>query len=72
MSRKVQTQDQLRAENEELRARLEEAEDTLRAIRSGEVDALVVSGASGEQIFTLQGAEHIYRLLIEDMREGLG
>ena len=70
MPRKLQTQDQLLAENEDLRARLEEAEDTLRAIRSGEVDALVVSGAGGEQIFTLQGADHIYRLLIEDMREG--
>jgi two-component system sensor histidine kinase/response regulator len=70
MPRKAQTQDQLLAENEDLRARLEEAEDTLRAIRSGEVDALVVSGAGGEQIFTLQGADHIYRLLIEDMPEG--
>jgi PAS domain S-box-containing protein len=70
MPRKLQTQDQLLAENEDLRARLEEAEDTLRAIRSGEVDALVVSGAGGEQIFTLQGADRIYRLLIEDMREG--
>ena len=70
MPRKLQTQGQLLAENEDLRARLEEAEDTLRAIRSGEVDALVVSGAGGEQIFTLQGADRIYRLLIEDMREG--
>ncbi len=69
-SKKVRTQEQLLAENEDLRARLEEAVDTLRAIRSGEVDALVVSGASGEQVFTLQGADHIYRLLVEDMNEG--
>ena len=41
----------------ELRARLEVAEETLRAIRSGEVDALVVEGKSGTQIFTLQGTE---------------
>jgi PAS domain S-box-containing protein len=57
-------------ENADLRARLDEAEDTLRAIRSGEVDALVVSGMGGERIFTLNGAEHTYRILIEDMNEG--
>ena len=41
----------------ELRARLEEAEETLRAIRSGEVDALVVEGPAGHQIFSLNSAE---------------
>jgi len=50
-------EEQLRAENAELRARLEEAEDTLRAIRSGEVEALVVETADGPQIFTLQGLD---------------
>lgn len=45
----------LRAENAELRARLEEAEETLRAIRGGGVDALVVEGDAGPQLFTLQG-----------------
>ena len=49
---------------------MKEAEDTLSAIRSGEVDALVVSGVGGEQIFTLTGAERPYRMLIEDMNEG--
>lgn len=49
--------EKLRAANAELRARLEEAEETLRAIHSGEVDALVVQGDSGTQIFTLQGTE---------------
>jgi len=48
---------QLRAENAELRARLEEAEDTLRAIRSGEVDSLVVETDEGPQIFSLDAAE---------------
>jgi PAS domain S-box-containing protein len=64
------TQKQLAAENEDLRARLDEAEDTLRAIRNGEVDALIVSGVDGEQVFTLTGADRIYQLLIEDMSEG--
>jgi len=48
---------QLRAENVALRARLEEAEDTLRAIRCGEVEALVVETAEGPQVFTLQGLD---------------
>lgn len=58
------------AENQQLRARLEEAEETLRAIRSGEVDALVVSTPDGERLFTLQGADQSYRALVERMNEG--
>jgi PAS domain S-box-containing protein len=54
----------------ELRRRLEEAEETLRAIRSGEVDALVVEGAGGNRVFTLQGADLPYRALIEAMHQG--
>ena len=60
----------VRLELEELRQRLQEAEETLDAIRSGEVDALVVSGPSGEKVFTLEGAEHPYRVLVESMNEG--
>ncbi len=54
----------------ELRARLAEAEETLRAVRTGDVDTLVVAGKRGPQVFTLQGAEHAYRVLIESMNEG--
>ena len=54
----------------EVRARLAESEEALRAIRSGEVDTLVVAGKQGPQVFTLQGAEQAYRLLIESMNEG--
>jgi PAS domain S-box-containing protein len=61
---------ELEAENRELRLRLQEAEETLRAIQSGEVDALVVSTTEGEQVFTLQGADRSYRDLIEQMNEG--
>jgi PAS domain S-box-containing protein len=57
-------------ENTELQARLAEAEETLRAIRSGEVDALVVSTSEGNQIFTLQNADQPYRLLVEQMQQG--
>ncbi len=64
------TNRQLAAEVEALRSRLEEAEETLRAITNNEVDALVVQGAEGQQIFTLQGAEQPYRTLMETMSEG--
>ena len=54
----------------ELRVRLADAEETLRAIRAGEVDAVVVAGKQGPQVFTLEGAEHAYRKLIERINEG--
>ncbi len=54
----------------ELRARLVEAEEALRAIRTGEVDTVAVSGKQGRQVFTLKGAESSYRMLIESMNEG--
>src|SRR3954452_11997184 len=53
-----------------LQARLDEAEATLRAIRDGEVDAVVVQGAHGKQVYTLRSAEEPYRLLGERMQEG--
>ncbi len=59
-----------RATEEDLRARLTDAEDVLRAIRNGEVDAVVVAGGRGEQIYTLSGADRVYRQLIETMSEG--
>ncbi|MGB8356289.1 MAG: ATP-binding protein [Chthoniobacteraceae bacterium] len=54
----------------ELRVRLADAEETLRAIASGEVDSVVVGGKQGRQVFTLEGAEQAYRVLIESMNEG--
>ncbi len=62
--------EKLKTEIEELKSRLAEAEETLNAIRSGEVDALVASGPDGDQIFTLQGAEMPYRILVEEMNQG--
>ncbi len=57
-------------EIQELRERLAEAEETLRAIHQGSVDALVVRGPDGPQIFTLRGAQEPYRVLVERMNEG--
>src|SRR5207245_7894647 len=59
-----------RKDNERLRARLEELEETLRAIRSGEVDALVVETAGEDQVFTLKSADQTYRLMVEEMQKG--
>jgi PAS domain S-box-containing protein len=60
----------LEAELKATRLRLEEAEETLRAIRNNEVDALVIDGPQGQQVFTLEGAEQPYRTLMETMAEG--
>jgi PAS domain S-box-containing protein len=54
----------------ELVARLSEAEEALRAIRSGEVDAIVVNRQGEEKVFTLKGADHTYRVFVERMNEG--
>ncbi|MFL6274699.1 MAG: ATP-binding protein [Blastocatellia bacterium] len=53
MSLERQTHAAIRAENDELRRQLQEAEETLRAIRSGDVDALIV----GEQLYVLETAD---------------
>lgn len=59
-----------RSEIENLRQKLREATETLEAIQSGDVDAVVVSGDHGSQIYTLSGAEEPYRIFVEQMREG--
>ncbi len=64
------TKQELLDENADLRSRLEEAEETLQAIRRGEVDALLVSGPEGDRVFTLKGADHTYRILVETINEG--
>ena len=66
----TKTKEQLVTENEELHSRLAEAEEALAAIRSGEVDAIVVSGTKGEQVYSISSAETPYRTFIEEMNEG--
>lgn len=53
-----------------LKERLAEATEPLRAITHGEVDALIVNTPNGDRVFTLEGADKPYRLLIEQMNEG--
>lgn len=57
-------------ELERLQDRLREAQETLEAIRGGEVDAVVVSGPKGSQIYSLSSVEQPYRVYVERMQEG--
>jgi two-component system phosphate regulon sensor histidine kinase PhoR len=61
---------QLAAELAELKFQLEEANDTIEAIRTGMVDAFVVYGDQGHQLYTLKTADQTYRVLVEKMGEG--
>ena len=62
--------DSRRREMAALKRRLEEAEESLNAIRAGEVDALVIKGPLGDQVYTLKDADRPYRTIIENMGEG--
>jgi len=64
------TREDLEKELEELRMQLEEANDTIEAIRTGQVDALVVHSEDGHQLYTLKSADQTYRVFIEKMTEG--
>ncbi len=58
------------AEFVRLQDSLREAQETLEAIRGGEVDALVINGPTGEHIYSLTGADEPYRVYVERMQEG--
>lgn len=70
MSSRPKTRQRASDQISKLRLRLAELEETLRAIRGGEVDALVVSEGAANRVFTLQGAEHPYRVMVQAMNEG--
>jgi len=60
----------LRAELEQALSQVSELQSTLRAIRSGEIDGIVIDGPSGSRLFTLQSPDQPYRILAERMNEG--
>jgi two-component system, OmpR family, phosphate regulon sensor histidine kinase PhoR len=60
----------LLAEMQELQIQLQEAQDAIEAIRTGQVDALVVRNGHGHQLYTLKSADQTYRVFIEKMKEG--
>src|SRR5689334_21698074 len=54
----------------ELKNRLEETEEILRAIHQGKIDALLVTRSNGTQVVTLNDADFPYRRMVESMNEG--
>lgn len=58
---------ELEQQIEELRRQLSEAQETIRAIQGGEVDAVVVDDQGKPQVFTLDSADKPYRLVVEQM-----
>jgi len=49
---------------------MEEAEQTLRAIQYGTVDAFVVQEPGGHRVYTLEGSDLPYSTLVERMQQG--
>ncbi|MEZ6089015.1 MAG: ATP-binding protein [Pirellulaceae bacterium] len=64
------TVERLKQEIADLRRRVKEAEDTIAAIRGGEVDAFVVQEGVQHRVYTLEGADRPYRILVERMQQG--
>jgi PAS domain S-box-containing protein len=54
----------------DLTLQLDEAVETLVAIRSGEVDAIVVAEPGAPRVYVLKGADHAHRVLLETLNEG--
>lgn len=58
-------------ENKELRMRLKEAQEAIKAIRSGLIDALIIDEEhSGTKLYSHRSADESYRILIQEMNEG--
>jgi two-component system CheB/CheR fusion protein len=70
MERAKYTYEELLNQNNELHIQLNEANDTIHAIRTGQVDAFIVQGENGHQLYTLKTADQTYRVFIEKMNEG--
>ncbi|MDB5279205.1 MAG: phoR 2 [Ferruginibacter sp.] len=64
------TYKELEEELAKISLQLEEATDSIEAIRSGQIDALIVKGENGSQIYTVKSADQTYRMFIEKMNEG--
>ena len=58
-----------RDEIEELGPRLRAAQEALDNVR-GDVDAIVVEGPTGPQVYTVTNADEPYRTIVEEMQQG--
>jgi two-component system CheB/CheR fusion protein len=66
----LKTPEQAEQELQDLRQQLQEANDTIEAIRTGHVDAIVVKDEDRHLVYTLKSADQTYRVFIEKMMEG--
>jgi two-component system phosphate regulon sensor histidine kinase PhoR len=55
---------------DELERQLEESQQALDAIRSGQVESLVVEGPGGPRIYSLEWSIYSFRVLVEAISEG--
>jgi two-component system, OmpR family, phosphate regulon sensor histidine kinase PhoR len=60
----------LRDRIDELERQLEESQQALEAIRSGDVESLVVEGPAGPRIYSLEWSIYSFRVLVEAISEG--
>ena len=56
---------------QDLKKRLDEAEETIRAIQHGGVDAFVLEELASFRVYTLESAERPYRVFVEQMQQGV-
>jgi two-component system CheB/CheR fusion protein len=68
--KETKTYEELLKDFQDLNRRYDEVNETLHAIRTGQVDALVVQSENGPRLYTLKSADHTYRIFIEKMKEG--
>jgi PAS domain S-box-containing protein len=54
----------------EVRAQLRELQQTIEAIRTGDVDSLIIGLPGQQQVYALATADRPYRLIVEAMNEG--
>ena len=66
----IENYNDLLQELEQTRIQLQEANATLDAIRSGEVDALLLENEKGRGLVAIKSLNQTYCLFIEKMQEG--
>ena len=57
-------------EIERLQQQLDDLREAFDAVRDGEVDAVVLGGPHGEQLYTHVNADRPYRVIVEEMGDG--
>ena len=62
--------ERLNKENKELQQQLREAKESIDAIKTGNIDALVIANDKALKVYTEKTADKTYRILIEKMHEG--